>query len=239
LGEEIASDEDDQASTLAEEASRESGSEFWFEEIEKAYNAAMPEEPEAPETKEALELSETLKEATERGGHSLTSVSIILSAMSILGPLLLILSHRAQNTVAIYEAKASDEWLTYSMRLTRSSAAAQELDLLTLLSPETDSAKTDSPRKANMAKTIQTLNDHLEKWRPDLTEKQEAARDSSEQADRARGQIDRITVGQAILQIGLLMASITLYTRKRLFLVLGVIFGAVGVSVALLATFFP
>ena len=199
----------------------------------------MPEEPEAPETKEALELSDTLKEAAERGGHSLTTVSIILSAMSILGPLLLILSHRAQNTVAIYEAKTSDAWQLYSTRRTRSNAAAQELDLLTLLSPETDSGKADSPRKANMDKTIQSLKGHIEKWNEDLKEEQEEAANFEALAERARGQIDRITVGQAILQIGLLMSSITLYTRKRVFLVLGVIFGAVGVSVALVATFFP
>jgi hypothetical protein len=199
----------------------------------------MPEEPEAPETKEALELSETLKEAAEHGGHSLTSVSIILSAMSILGPLLLILSHRAQNTVAIYEAKSADYWQLYSSRRTRSNAAAQELDLLTLLSPDTDSGKADSARKANMEKTIQALNNRLEKWNDDAKAEQEAAENSSALAERARGQIDRITVGQAILQIGLLMSSITLYTRKRVFLALGVIFGAVGVSVALVATFFP
>lgn len=199
----------------------------------------MPEEPEAPETKETLELSDTLKEAAERGGHSLTTVSIILSAMSILGPLLLILSHRAQNTAAIYEAKTSDAWQLYSTRRTRSNAAAQELDLLTLLSPETDSGKADSPRKANMEKTIQSLKGHIEKWNEDLKEEQEEAANFEALAERARGQIDRITVGQAILQIGLLMSSITLYTRKRIFLVLGVIFGAVGVSVALVATFFP
>jgi hypothetical protein len=34
------------------------------------YNVRMPEEFEAPETKEVVELTETLKEATEHGGSS-------------------------------------------------------------------------------------------------------------------------------------------------------------------------
>jgi hypothetical protein len=68
----------------------------------------MPEEPELPDPAEVHELSETLTDATERGDRLLISVSIIISALSIIGPLLLIESHRIQNTAAISEAREAD-----------------------------------------------------------------------------------------------------------------------------------
>lgn len=209
---------------------------------QEAYNVAMPEEPELPDPTEVHELSETLADATERGDRLLISVSIIISALSIIGPLLLIESHRIQNTAAMSEAREAALWQMYMDKRDRQAAISQELDLLTILSPAAASEKTgksDLERGDTAQKVIQSLHAQLEKLRQESEAYKEDAAKSEEVADRAGAKIDRITLGQGILQIGLLLSSITLYTRKRAFLATGLVFGAVGISVALIAVFFP
>ena len=200
----------------------------------------MPEEPEPPETTEAYELSEKLKAANESGEHSLASVSLLISVLAILGPLLLILSHRVQNEASMFEENAKDQWQLYETKRARISTASQEADILSLLSPYTDdraSNKSLSERNVSIQKQITALKSHIEKWENDLKEVQERAQAFFEEAEKARGKIDRITAGQAILQIGVLLTSITLYTRKRIYLVLGMVVGAAGLSIALFAFF--
>jgi hypothetical protein len=133
-------------------------------------------------------------------------------------------------------------WQMYMDKRDRQAAISQELDLLTILSPAATSeetGKSDLERRATAQKVIQSLHAQLEKFRQESEAYKEDAAKSEDVADRAGAKIDRITLGQGILQIGLLLSSITLYTRKRAFLVTGLVFGAVGISVALIAVFFP
>jgi hypothetical protein len=98
------------------------------------------------------------------------------------------------------------------------------LDLLTM-QPTNNQAATSA--KAEEYKT------HIEKWKTDLAEEQEKARDFEKEVNHAEAQAARYDLGEALLQIAVVLCSITLFTRRRAYFMLGLTLGVAGIVVAI------
>jgi lipid II:glycine glycyltransferase (peptidoglycan interpeptide bridge formation enzyme) len=71
-----------------------------------------------------------------------------------------------------------------------------------------------------------------EKWAASTEKEQEKARDYETDVARAEHQATRYEVGEALLQISVVLCSVTLFTRKKLYFYGGLSTDAVGLAFA-------
>jgi hypothetical protein len=92
------------------------------------------------------------------------------------------------------------------------------------LQPTTDAAAT----KAKLAE----YKAHIAKWTTDLAKEEDKAHEFEREVEHAEGQAARFDLGEALLQISVVLSSITLFTRRRSYFVGGLGLGVVGVVIA-------
>ncbi len=73
---------------------------------------------------------------------------------------------------------------------------------------------------------------HLSKWNSELNKEEKAAHDFEGKVDAAEKKAGRVDLGEALLEIALVVTSITLLTRQRMYWLLGMAFGVLGIAVA-------
>jgi hypothetical protein len=73
---------------------------------------------------------------------------------------------------------------------------------------------------------------HIAKWNEDLKAEQDEAKGFEDEVAKAEAKAVRFDVGEALLQIAVVLSSITLFTRRRSFFAGGLGLGMVGVAIA-------
>ncbi len=195
---------------------------------------------------EAHEVQE-LKENAEHGSSesSLRPVAFTMSVLAVLVAVITVLGHRTHTEAVLDQNKATDQWNQYQaqkIRAYNTSLAADVLSGITIADKDIATANKDkSPEAAkayaeNQAKWNEKLKayaDHQAKWNEDLPEDQEKARKLEEKVEHAEARADRFDFSEALLEIGLVITSITLLTRSRWYWYLGIIFSVIGIASAL------
>ena len=87
--------------------------------------------------------------------------------------------------------------------------------------------------KDKAAKIAKGYADHQAKWNDDLEKDQEKAEDFEKKVEEAEARANRFDLGEALLEIGLVITSVTLLTRSRIYWFLGLIFAVGGILSAL------
>jgi hypothetical protein len=175
------------------------------------------------EADEVHEFANQMKEAGEGGGESLRSISLGISILAVLVAMVTVLGHRSHTEAVLMQSRAGDQWNEYQAKKIRMDNLSVDVDLLAL-QPSNDSA-------AVAAKTKQ-YQEHIEKWKQDLTEEQEKAREFEREVTKAEAKAARYDLGEAFLQIAVVLCSVTLFTRRRAYFLLGLALGAAGIVVA-------
>jgi hypothetical protein len=175
------------------------------------------------EANEAQELQEQHEHASE--GH-LKPVGFTMSVLAVLVAVVTVLGHRTHTEAVLNQAKASDMWNLYQAKKIRQNDTALVSDLLTVV----------GLRDAAAAKKISDgYNSHQEKWNEDLKEEQAEALKLQDEVALAERRANRFDLGEALLEIGLVVTSITLLTRRRGYWAFGGVFGIAGLVVAAMA----
>jgi acyl-homoserine lactone acylase PvdQ len=173
------------------------------------------------EPTEPQELAEQHEHAA--GNPSLRPVSFTISVLAVLVAIVTVLGHRQHTEAVLFQAKASDQWNLYQAKKIRQNDTGLTADLLTALQVRD---KTEADKIVNGYKS------HLSKWDQDLADEEKVAREFEERVENAERKADRFDLGEALLEIGLVIASITLLTRQRSYWFLGMVFGAAGIVAA-------
>jgi hypothetical protein len=172
---------------------------------------------------EATEMQEFAKQVKEGGEESLTSISLAISILAVLVAMVTVLGHRTHTQAVLAQARATDEWNLYQAKKIRQESLAVVIDQMQL-QPTVDP-------KASAAKLAE-YRAHIAKWTNDLAEAQKTAEGYEQQVERAEKQASRFDLGEALLQISVVLSSITLFTRRRSWYFGGITLGAVGLLVA-------
>ena len=175
------------------------------------------------EANEVQELHEQHEHAHEGAAAGLKPVSFTMSVLAVLVAVVTVLGHRTHTEAVLMQARASDQWNLYQAKKIRQNDTELALDLL--------SAGTVRDNAAAQS-TAATYKAHLSKWSSDLNEEQEVARGFEEKVERAEHKAGRYDLSEALLEIGLVVTSITLLTRQRMYWGLGMLFGLFGLAVA-------
>jgi hypothetical protein len=170
---------------------------------------------------EANEAGE-LQEHAEHGAHepSMRPVAFTMSVLAVLVAITTVLGHRTHTEAVLTQNKATDQWNLYQAKKIRSSDTALAADLLSVMTPA-------DPKAA--AKIAKSYADHQAKWADELKDEQEKAETLEVKVEHAEARANRFDLGEALLEIALVTASITLLTRNRIYWMLGLVFGILGI----------
>lgn len=172
---------------------------------------------------EPTEIDEFRKSIAEGGEAHLTHVSLAISILAVLVAMVTVLGHRTHTEAVLMQARASDQWNEYQAKKIRQNEFAVATDLLTL-QPNANGGAVE--------KKLEDYKKHSEKWTDELTEEQKQAKEFEAEVAKAEHQAGRYDLGEALLQIAVVLSSITLLTRQRLFFVGGLTLGVAGAIIA-------
>jgi hypothetical protein len=135
-----------------------------------------------------------------------------------------VLGHRTHTEAVLLQNQATDQWNEYQAKKIRSEITKHADDILTV------SAVAD---KDKAAKTLKDDADRQAKWKDELPEEQKKAEELQGEVKKAEARADRYDLAEALLEIGLVITSVTLLTRSRIYWYLGLVFSAGGILSAL------
>lgn len=170
--------------------------------------------------------SEELQELQEQAEHaqhdrSLAPVSLTMAVLAVLVATVSLLGHRSHTEEVILQNKATDQWAYYQAKNIRRHSEEMFLDALSL-----------STAKDQATKLQQKYTQDIERYRNDQKEIEEKARDLEKEVVFERNRADRFDLGEVFLEMGLVITSITLLTRRRVFWGVGSALAAVGIVLA-------
>jgi hypothetical protein len=180
------------------------------------------------EPTEMQEFTKQLHEANEDKGESLTSISLAISILAVLVAMVTVLGHRSHTEAILMQSRVADQWNLYQAKKIRMDSLSVTVDLMAI-QPSLDPAAISAKRAEYKA--------HIEKWKADLAEEQQKAHEYEHEVTHAERQAGHYDLGEALLQISVVLSSITLFTRRRSYFFLGLSIGAIGLLIAASAIF--
>jgi hypothetical protein len=177
------------------------------------------------EAAEVHEFSEQLKEGEEKG---LRHVSLIIAILAVLVAMVTVLSHRAHTQAVLEQTRAADQWNEYQARKLRVQQTQIAIDLLSL-QPTNDPVATQAK--------LSTYKTEITKWQGELDQAMEEAHELETGVEHAEHEAARFDLGEALLQIAVVLASITLLTRHQRYVITALVLAAIGVLIAASAFF--
>jgi hypothetical protein len=159
----------------------------------------------------------------EGGEESLNTISLAIAILAVLVAIVTVLGHRTHTEAVLMQGRASDEWNEYQAKKIRMESLLVVMDQMAL-QPTVDA-------KASAAKLTE-YKAHIAKWTVDLKEEQDTANEYQNEVKLAEAKAVRFDLGEALLEISVVLSSITLLTRRRTFFFGGLALGVVGLVIA-------
>ena len=158
---------------------------------------------------------------------SLLPVSFTMSVLAVLVAVVTLLAHRAHTHEVVAQIKATDTWSEYQAVNTRRHSYEVFGDFIDITPPK------DPAQAAKARERFQQQAQRYDTRRDEL--RGEAERLEGEVRSEER-RADRFDFGEALLEVALVITSITLLTRRRPFWYIGTAIAIVGIGVALTGT---
>lgn len=173
------------------------------------------------EANEAQELQEHAEHAEHAA--SLRPVALTMTVLAVLVAVTTVLGHRTHTEAILKQNQATDMWNEYQAHKIRANDTALASDLLSALTvADKDAAK----------RIAKGYADHQAKWTADLKDEQDQAKELETKVEEAEARGDRFDLAEAMLEIGLVITSVTLLTRTRVYWYVGIVFSLCGIASA-------
>jgi hypothetical protein len=151
-----------------------------------------------------------------------------MAVLAVLVAVVTLLGHRAHTDEVVQQAKASDQWSYYQAKNIR----AHEDDLFSELS-----AVINSSDAGGLAKFREKYSQEGQRYKHEKDDIQTEARKLEGEVATERKRADRYDLAEVFLEIGLVITSITMLSGRRIFWHLGIVFGILGIAVAVSGAF--
>ncbi|HEY4355916.1 MAG TPA: DUF4337 domain-containing protein [Acidobacteriaceae bacterium] len=175
---------------------------------------------------EANEIHEFSEQMQEGGEKSMMYVSLIISVLAVLVAMVTVLGHREHTEAVLMQARAVDQWNEYQSHRIRQETVAAIADSL---------AQQSTPNPAVTKAVVEDFRARVEKWQKAGDTETEKAHELEREVDIAEHRAARYDLGEALLQIAVVLASVTLLTRRPSFVLAAVLLGAGGLITAVTA----
>jgi uncharacterized protein DUF4337 len=171
-------------------------------------------------------MPEELHEMHEHAEHahndpSLAPATLTMAILAVLVAIASLLGHRSHTEEIVLQNKATDQWGFYQAKNIRLHIDEGVADLAGVM--ETKNADAAAKVKEKHASEGERYNDELK----DI---QAEAKKLEAEVGTASSRANRFDLGEVFLEIGLVVTSITLLTRRKAFWYLGLVCAAVGMG---------
>ena len=163
-----------------------------------------------------------LQEHAEHGAHesTLRPVAFTMSVLAVMVAVTTVLGHRTHTEAVLDQNKATDQWNEYQAHKIRSNETYLASDLLTVMTVSD---------KGAAAKIAKGYADHQAKWADQTKDDMEKAEALETKVEQAEARANRFDLAEALLEIGLVITSVTLLTHSRIYWYFGMVFALGGV----------
>lgn len=151
-------------------------------------------------------------------------VSVTISILAVCVAIVTLMGHRAHTEELSRETQAASRWEQYQAKSIRLRMTQIGSDVLSVVAP------LDKTKGEQLAQKYVTEVEHYASDKEDVSE---IAKELEAERDRAMHRADRFDLGEVLLEIGLVICSLTLLAKRKIFWVGGTIVGLVGLGVAL------
>jgi len=164
-----------------------------------------------------------LQEHAEHGAHekTLAPVTITMAILAVLVAAVSLLGHRAHTEELLNQTRSTDQWAYYQakdIRLHTYQLFVDQLTVETVVKPD------------QAAEMKEKYNKEIERYTEQEKEIQAQAREAEKEVQLNGRRADRFDLGEVVLEAALVICSITLLTRKRVFWGMGLVLGMIGVA---------
>jgi hypothetical protein len=170
------------------------------------------------EANEAQELQEQAEHA--EGSNALRPVALTMTILAVLVAVVTVLGHRTHTEAVLSQDRATDQWGEYQAHKIRANEAKLTSELLSVVTI----ANQDRAHEL-----VKGYTEDKEKKAEEIKEDMEKAKGLEEQVEKAEAQAKFFDLGEVLLEIGLVITSITLLTRKRVYWFVGLGFSVIGI----------
>jgi len=178
------------------------------------------------EPTEIPEFSEKMSETSETHDKNLMRVSLIISILAALVATVTVLGHRAHTETILKQADKGDQWQQYQSHTMRVLQLQTEVKLLSD-QPSSDNAKVQSDINDDQAK--------IAKWTKSEADEMKTAKELGDEVRVAESKAGRFDLAEALLEIAVVLASITLLTKHHRYAVVGSLLGLAGIAITISA----
>jgi hypothetical protein len=178
---------------------------------------------EPNEAQELQEQAEEVEKADSKRENALRPVAFTMSVVAVLVAVTTVLGHRTHTEAVLNQNKATDQWNEYQAHKIRANETALASDLLTVV--------TIADKEAAQ-KIAKSHADHQAKWTDELKDDKEKAEALETKVEQAEARANRFDLSEALLEIGLVISSVTLLTRTKFYWYIGIVFSVAGVASA-------
>jgi hypothetical protein len=167
-----------------------------------------------------------MEERAEHSAHdpSLLPVTFTMAVLAVVLAATTLLGHRAHTEELLFQNKATDQWAYYQARNIREHTYELFLDLLSV-SPVKDAAQAE--------KVKEKYTRELARYKNDRKEIETEARTLESEVAVERRRANRFDLGEVFLEAAIVIASLTLLTKRREFWQAGIVIAVAGVGIAL------
>jgi hypothetical protein len=167
-----------------------------------------------------------MEENEEHSAHdpSLLPVTFTMAVLAVVLAATTLLGHRTHTEELFLQSKATDQWAYYQAKNIREHTYELFLDLLSV-SVVKDPAQAEKV-KENYTREVARDKDELKE-----IETEARSLEGEVASQQRRG--NRFDLGEVCLEAAIVIASLTLLTRRRQFWQLGILMGVAGVGITL------
>jgi hypothetical protein len=175
-----------------------------------------------------MEEPHELHERAEKGREDpgLAPVSVTMSLLAVLVAVVSLFGFRLHDEEILTQTKATDQWAYYQAKDIRLRTYEVFLDLLGTMDVK------NNPRAVEMK---QKYDAQLKRYAQEKGDIQSEAKKLESEVEVISRRGDRCDIGEGLLEASVIIASVTILTRRRWFWYLGMAMGGAGVAVALTA----
>jgi uncharacterized protein DUF4337 len=166
---------------------------------------------------EPQELSEDVEKAKESGDRP---IGLSMSIFAVLLAVATMLSHRAHTEEMLLETRATDQWNYYQAKNIRSHVYEADAQIAALLGDRGTQAAADFHAKS-------------EKQKADSEKIQEKAEELGKEVTATEGRARFFDGSELCLEVAIVLSSISLLTRSRVYWKVSFFAAAAGIAVAI------
>jgi len=168
------------------------------------------------------ELKERAEEAARDRG--LAPVTLTMAILAVVIATVTLLGHRAHTEEVLIQTKSADQWAYYQAKEIRRRNYELFLDELSVFSLQ-DAKQVEAIRE-KYQKQVERYSDELKEIEAD-------ARKEEAEVKVEEARADRYDLSEVLLEAALVISSITLLTRKKIFWLFGIILAVAGIALGI------